>query len=275
MNFSIVIPLYNKAQTVELAIKSILSQTYQNFEIVVVDDGSTDNSVDVVNSIKDSRISLYKKENGGVSSARNYGISKSKCEHIAFLDADDLWADDFLETIYYLISKYPDAGLYATAFSFVYKSGEKFCPEFKYVDNCVDGGIISDFCKSACDGINPISASSLCINKKVFDIVGVFPVGVKRGEDLDMWLRVACEYDVAFYNVSKAYYCLDAGDNANKKINNIDESFPYHRWKYYNYKNKKSLRRYSNKMLFHLGKKSLKAGLIYDAFVCFARMIYS
>ena len=106
IRFSVIIPLYNKANFVRKTIESILNQTFTGFEIVVVNDGSTDNSLDVVNEISDPRIRIFTKENGGVSVARNFGIEKSQNEYIAFLDADDLWLPDYLETIKNMIEQY-------------------------------------------------------------------------------------------------------------------------------------------------------------------------
>lgn len=96
---SVVIPLFNKGTVIKKSIDSVLSQTYHNFEIVVVDDGSTDHSVDAVRQYEDSRISIYLKSNGGPSSARNYGIKKSKGNWILFLDADDVLLPDALEKL--------------------------------------------------------------------------------------------------------------------------------------------------------------------------------
>ena len=96
---SVVIPLYNKAETISRCLKSVLSQSYKNFECVVVDDGSTDNGAEIVNSFKDSRIKYYFKKNGGVSSARNYGVKCALADSIVFLDADDFLIEDALEIL--------------------------------------------------------------------------------------------------------------------------------------------------------------------------------
>ena len=89
--FSVIIPLYNKEKSVSSTLQSVLNQTFKKFEVIVVDDGSTDGSYDVVKQFKDERIRLIQKENGGVSSARNRGIQETKYDHVAFLDADDVW----------------------------------------------------------------------------------------------------------------------------------------------------------------------------------------
>ena len=116
MKFSIVIPLYNKEKHVARAINSILNQTYQDFEIIIVDDGSTDFSYEEVKKINDPRIKIIRQKNLGVSSARNTGIKEAKNNYIGFLDADDKWKPDFLETIKKLIKDFPGAGAYATSY---------------------------------------------------------------------------------------------------------------------------------------------------------------
>lgn len=95
--FSIIIPLYNKADYIAETLKSVLNQTYCDYEVIVVNDSSTDNSLEVASSFQDERIHIYTKENEGVSAARNYGIMHAKYDYIAFLDADDIWESDYLE----------------------------------------------------------------------------------------------------------------------------------------------------------------------------------
>lgn len=109
--FSVVIPLYNKSENITRTLKSVQEQTHTDFEIVIVNDGSTDDSVEKVEDFKDSRIKLYHKKNGGVSDARNYGISRSTRPFIAFMDADDLWKPNYLEEMAKLIEEYPEAGM--------------------------------------------------------------------------------------------------------------------------------------------------------------------
>ena len=100
IQFSVVIPLYNKEEFVAQTLKSVVGQTYQNFEVVIVNDYSNDNSLDVVKAIDDHRIKIIEhSENKGLSASRNTGISAATHTHIAFLDADDYWDSTFLETI--------------------------------------------------------------------------------------------------------------------------------------------------------------------------------
>ena len=122
--FSVVIPLYNKEALIEQTVERVLLQTYQDFEVIVVDDGSTDKGVEVVKEFDDKRIRIIQQENQGVSAARNKGIEESQGEYIAFLDADDKWETDYLETQHCLIKKYPKCSVYATNYKFINEFGE-------------------------------------------------------------------------------------------------------------------------------------------------------
>ena len=116
---SIVIPLYNKEKSIKNTILKVLEQTYHDFELIIVNDGSTDKSFDVVCAIKDKRIRIINKNNGGVSSARNLGIKEARYDIIAFLDADDIWDTDYLENLVNMVEKYPLAVMYAQAYNYV------------------------------------------------------------------------------------------------------------------------------------------------------------
>lgn len=112
--FSVVIPLYNKKHTIRECIASVLSQSYQDFELLVIDDGSTDNSFQVLSEYSDNRIRIVQQSNGGVSSARNLGLKLAKSKYVALLDADDLWMPDYLEKMNSFIEAYPFCALYGS-----------------------------------------------------------------------------------------------------------------------------------------------------------------
>src|SRR5210317_1000199 len=114
--FSIVIPLYNKEKDIKNTLESVFKQTISDYEIIIVNDGSTDRSEKIVSSIKDPRIKLISKENEGVSMTRNFGVEKSSAEHIVFLDADDFWYTNHLDNLNSLILNYPKEEWYATAY---------------------------------------------------------------------------------------------------------------------------------------------------------------
>lgn len=224
MEFSVVIPLYNKDKHITRAINSVLNQSYRKFEIIVVDDGSTDSGVIEVKKINDSRIRLVQQINLGVSSARNKGISLAKYNFVGFLDADDAWKPDFLETIYFLIKKYPEAGAFATAYEIINNVSKKSIP--KSILNVPEGweGIIDDYFRLALK--SPlISASSVVIPKKIFNKVGLFREELKRGEDLEMWCRIALDYDIAFSNKVCATYFQNADNRACNRKAVLSESF--------------------------------------------------
>ena len=117
MKISVVIPLYNKEKHITRAIDSVLEQEYKNFELIVVDDGSTDKSATIVNNYNDSRIKLIQQTNMGEGAARNVGIALSNCDYIAFLDADDAWHKNFLIEIINMITIEPNSIIYATYFN--------------------------------------------------------------------------------------------------------------------------------------------------------------
>lgn len=117
MKFSIIIPLYNKRPYVERTLRSVFAQTFTDYEVLVVDDGSTDGSAELVQQYTDARLHIYRKENGGVCSARNYGIRKAQGDYIAFLDADDEWHPEFLSALDNLSRRFPQAGICATAYN--------------------------------------------------------------------------------------------------------------------------------------------------------------
>lgn len=225
--FSVVIPLYNKQNYVKETIETVLSQTFQNFEIVVINDGSNDDSVKVVESIQDERIRLIHQENQGVSVARNRGIKEAKAKYIAFLDADDLWLPEFLQTIYELIQKFPDAGMYATQYENIDSQGKRKSIKLKDLPSNEYIGILPNYFKSLCLGDNPTWTSAICIPKKIFIENNIwFPVGEKYGEDIHVWARIAMLFDIAYDTKVCALYVIEAENNTIASIQR--ETEPLH-----------------------------------------------
>lgn len=207
--FSIIIPLYNKEKHIKATIESALGQTFRDFEIIIVNDGSTDGSSDVVENFKDSRIKLFSIENQGVSHARNFGIDKATSDLIVFLDADDIWRNDHLENLKSLYNVFPHCGLYATAY--LQKKGKVIIPSvYKNVPS--EGqwqGIVTDYFESST--INSIAwTSAVMIPKYILENVGTFDENITlgAGEDIDLWLRIALEHPVAFSNKVTSIYNL-------------------------------------------------------------------
>lgn len=212
--FSIIIPLYNKANYIEKAILSVLSQSFEKFELIIVNDGSTDNGNKIVQHISDSRLLLIEQQNSGVSNARNTGVQVAKFDYIAFLDADDWWSPFFLEQMLSLINNFPDAGIYGCKYFWVKNGLPKISvnhesPNFE--------GYINYFKAYLYAWWMPLSSISVVIPKSIFDEMNGFKKELKFGEDLDLWLRIALKYKVAYTNQPLAYYNQDV-DESNRAI---------------------------------------------------------
>lgn len=187
VRFSVVIPLYNKSKSILRAVNSALNQTLKEIEIIVVNDGSTDDSADKVRAVFDPRLKLIEQANGGVSAARNLGVSRSEGCYICFLDADDEWDPGFIETIQNLITDFPDAILYSTGHRVV-EGGTS-----TDVSTPVElgfRGYIADFFSTSLKG-SIANSSKAVVTKDAFNKLGGFPHGVKCGEDLYLWMRLA------------------------------------------------------------------------------------
>ena len=219
---SVIIPLYNKEAYIQRALESVLSQTVAPLEIIVVDDGSTDKGIQVVESFKEPLIHLIQQANSGVSAARNKGIEAAKGELIAFLDADDNWRPIFLETIVRLKNVYPQAGLYATAYEKKMPNGKTFIPAYTGIPKAPWEGIIPNYFKAALGKV-PVCSSAVAVKRTALDQVGYFPVGEKRAEDLDLWARIAFVFPIAFSHSIGATYFNDAANRACTLTNIVSE----------------------------------------------------
>ena len=206
MRFSVIIPLYNKASYVAKAIESVLSQTFVDFELIVVDDGSRDDSFSIAEQAVEGHdnCQIIRQENSGVSTARNNGVACSRGEYICFLDADDWWAPTFLERMEWLTRMYPDAGIYGTNYYYVKNGHQRVC-----VTTAETGYI--NYCKVYAEKLQmPLSSISVAIPRPVFLASGGFKPSLKLGEDFDLWIRIALQNRVAFLDEPLAYYNQDA-----------------------------------------------------------------
>ena len=224
MKFSVIIPLYNKAPYIRKALESVLAQTYTDYELIIVDDGSTDGSAEIAeaflqdpasrlspltssltsDSVPASRLSpfafrLLKQKNAGVSAARNNGFSVSSAEYLAFLDADDWWEPTYLERMAQLIADYPDAGLYASNY-YYHKDG------INIIKVDIPTGYFNYPKEYYKNFAMPVTSISVVIPRIVYDLVGGFPLGIKLGEDFLLWAKIALQYKMAFLNEPLAYY---------------------------------------------------------------------
>lgn len=206
---SIVIPLYNKEQQIVETIQSILRQTFQYFEIIIVNDGSTDHSVEEVKKVTDSRIRLIHQPNAGVSAARNRGIEEAQGKYIAFLDADDEWKPEYLETQYNLTQRYPECSVFACNYEFRNMLGHVQSTIIQKLPFVGEYGILSNYFEVASCSHPPLWTSAVMVKKDAIQSVGGFPIGIKSGEDLLTWARLACRYSVAFNVNSLAVFVFD------------------------------------------------------------------
>lgn len=212
--FSVVIPLYNKERHILATINSVIQQSFQDFEVVVVNDGSTDGGAEIVKGLSCSRVRLIDQENAGVSVARNRGVKESFGEYIAFLDADDLWLENHLENLHKLINKHPGMGLYACA----YRIRRKGMHDDSIVLHGLDGNsnfvVIANYFDSVAYGDLLVWSSAVCIPKKVFIDNDIwFPVGERYGEDQYVWARIAVEFEIAYCKIETAIYDQTADNN--------------------------------------------------------------
>lgn len=204
INFSIVIPLYNKEKSINRAIDSVVSQENKNFELIIINDGSTDNSLVHASYYNDPRIKIISQINQGVSSARNLGIKNAKYSWVAFLDADDMWLPSHLTELEKIIKKIPDASMVATK-SF---ETQKDLPKYNKENNIIKE---IDYFKLASKKIGIIHTSSVCIKKDILDKIGGFSIEYKLGEDLELWAKVALEYKTAISTKITSIYFRDQG----------------------------------------------------------------
>lgn len=217
---TIIVPLYNKVAEVGRALKSILTQTISEYELLIIDGGSTDGSLNVVEPyLQDSRIRLLHQKSKGLPAGRNEAIHEAKGDLIAFLDADDEWHPNFLETIIRLYNTYPGAGIYATAY--------ERCVIDICKDNIVRGlpperpweGYIPSYFRMYVEaGYPPFCPCSVALDRHVFDKVGYFNPDSRVGEDVEMWVKVAFNCDIVFTtNMCARYHMV----SSNKMINDF------------------------------------------------------
>ena len=206
--FSVIIPLYNKAPYVRKTVESILCQTFTDYELIIIDNGSNDGSSEIVARFTNPRIRIIRlEENVGVSNARNKGVSLSTAPYITFLDADDWWEPTFLEEMRGLIERHPDAGIYGTGYYIVKNSKKRLAP-IGVDENFTEGEInyCAVYTKTLC---MPLTSISVAIPRAVFDETGGFKPHLKLGEDFDLWIRIALKHKVVFLNKPLSNYNQD------------------------------------------------------------------
>lgn len=211
MRFSVIIPLYNKASYVAKAIESVLAQTFNDFELIIVDDGSKDNSAEIAAQAIENQMNcrLIRQKNAGVSMARNNGVSASQGDYLCFLDADDWWTPNFLEEMAELAAEFPDAGIYGSNYIIVNETKRKTRVSPIGVEAGFEKGYIN-YCQVYAKTLAmPLWTGAVCIPRKVFEETKGFNPQLKMGEDFDLWIRIAIRHKVAFLNKPLAFYNQD------------------------------------------------------------------
>lgn len=183
---SVIIPVYNAEKTIYNAIESILRQTYKNVEIIIVNDGSIDKTLEILKNIKNEKIKIYTQENKGPAAARNFGIKNSSGYYIAFLDSDDVWLEDKLERQVELIEKYNYDMLGAREFNF----------ENKLIEIKIDKLLFKNY----------FWTSTVIIKKEIFDKIGYFNEEKKYCEDYEYWIKVCSSYKTGVLNEKLIIY---------------------------------------------------------------------
>lgn len=253
--FSIIIPLYNKEHFIENTIQSIMNQTFQDFEIIVVNDGSTDRSEEKLFQFKDSRIQYFRKKNEGVSATRNCGIEKANANFITFLDADDYWYPTFLETMFNNISKLPNQKVFSAAIEF--DTSKEIIPAVYSIPKTNDDFEVVNFFKASTKEA-VLCTSCAVFHKSIFEEVGNFDTKIKSGEDTDLWIRIGLVYPVVFSWKVLARYIYDP-KSLSKDKSLIKEKMDFSKFEIAEQTNS-NLKRFLDLNRFSLAIKSKLAG---------------
>lgn len=193
---SVVVPLFNKRQYILRCLESIQRQSHRKFEVVVIDDGSTDGSGVIASQFGDPRFRVIRQLNRGEGAARNRGIAESSSTLIAFLDADDAWEPLFLEAVANLSKQYPDAGLYATGYRRIFHDG--LSRETTIRNPGPDGtALIHNYFAAVREG-HFVTSSSVAVPRRILTDTGGFIEGEPIGADGDLWARICLHWPIAY-----------------------------------------------------------------------------
>ena len=202
-----------------------LSQTDVSIEVVVVNDGSTDDSAAIVESIADPRVRLFNKPNGGVSSARNFGCNEARADFIAFVDADDTWHRQHLANLKQLVNQYPDKGAFGSAYRFFIEDAEiekELQQTLDLTTAKIETVDIPAFAKRTCDGILPFCTSSVAVCKSALEETGGFNEAFSHGEDVAVWLEIVARRGGVTSSLNTSYYHRGDDDSLTARLVKLD-----------------------------------------------------
>ncbi|KAA5535294.1 glycosyltransferase family 2 protein [Paenimyroides baculatum] len=218
--FSVIIPLYNKEKYIQNTLNCVFNQSFYNFEVIVVNDGSTDRSLEILEEFNDIRLKIIYQKNQGVSVARNTGMENAKADYICFLDADDSWKTNHLQAFHDTITKFPDAKMYCNRYVTQISKNTFIKNNFIDIEENYEG-YVTDFFKSSL--INRVAlTSAVCIHNDIFNEIGGFDKTISSGQDLEYWIKIAIKYKTAITkNNTLIYNFLDENISLSKThINN-------------------------------------------------------
>lgn len=207
VTIAVVVPLYNKRPHIADTIESILAQSVLPTEIIVVDDGSTDGSAEVVARYEEHNVRLISQKNAGVSAARNLGVESSTSEWIAFLDADDLWLPNHINVLRRVIHAYSEVGLVSTQYE-ILQDGNRIRPRYAYSQGVVC--VVDDFYRRFVTGNSLINSSTACARREALRSIGGFPVNVQIGEDIIVWIKLFEQFGMAHIAEVSSVWLRDA-----------------------------------------------------------------
>ena len=223
MKFSVVIPLYNKKAYLARCLQSVLGQSHTDFELVVVNDGSTDGGEHELAKFADGRLRVIHQSNQGVSVARNTGVAEARHEIVFFLDADDTWEPGFLEHMTRLVDLHPQAGVYACGTRKLFADGRAQECTLTASAFVGDTAILRDYFQTFVDlGQSPFSNSSFGVRRETFHRAGGYTPGVRLTEDSDLWVRLALVGDMAFDPSPLANYFVETESNTRVQAQTAD-----------------------------------------------------
>lgn len=202
--FSVVIPVYNKANFLAQTLQSVINQNFEDFEVIIVNDGSTDKSLEVINQFKDKRLKVFSQNNQGASVARNFGVEKSQSQWIALLDADDIWHNEHLEEINNTIQKLPQAKVVSTAYQIELHYNFVKQPAYSKPKPKAISYIDDYFAYSLIDPL--FWTSTLAFKKSCFLETGGFDTQLSTGEDVDLIIRLALKYKLGYNPIATLSY---------------------------------------------------------------------
>jgi glycosyltransferase involved in cell wall biosynthesis len=206
---SVIVPAYNAEKTVLETITSVLNQTFSDFELIVINDGSTDQTLELLSTVKDHRLKIFSYPNGGVPVARNRGLSHATGDFIAFLDADDLWTPDKLELQLATLQQHPDAGVVYSWAYYMDEEGESFHADnpIFFAGNVCAELLVRDFI---------VSGSNCLIRRQAIESVGEFDPSIPGADDWDYWIRLALHWPFVVVPKLQIFYRQSLGSVSSK-----------------------------------------------------------